>query len=441
MLNLRDAIRIAWRTFILVWFLPLNQIDAQSSVRFDLHTGVLQKKDDFKNVLSTCKLWMVSGNNFVATVSAITPASLVTRNRSVKTVLPLREVLRIDFPHSTRDSSEAEILRLTNGDRLVVTVLRASQETIQAEWYRLPGWAPLTIDLTFLQAIFFSLPEPIAKRRILERRLLTDTAEDELIVLRNGDRQRGEFQSLNRSRLTLHNQKITRSRILGVRFDPRFSEISQPSSSRQVVYLKNGSKISGTIQPSSRKGSMKLKTAWGTQLVIPLISLKAIEFYNSNTVPLSTLKPLEYRFQPYLSGMWSFKKNSNVLGGSLRIRSRESSTGIGMHSSSQVTFALNRRYQSFQTWIGIDDDARGKGNAIFTIQLDGKIAFRSKPVTGKMQAIRIKPIKLNNVKQMTLVVEYGEEADIADYANWFAATLVRKNEKTKSESPKNAVHR
>ena len=51
-----------------------------------------------------------------------------------------------------------------------------------------------------------------------------------------------------------------------------------------------------------------------------------------------------------------------------------------------------------------------------------------------MNAIRVKPIDVSQSKSMTLIVEYGDKADITDYANWSGATLVKKKTNKKSQN-------
>ena len=86
---------------------------------------------------------------------------------------------------------------------------------------------------------------------------------------------------------------------------------------------------------------------------------------------------------------------------------------------------LGGRYRRFMATTGIDDAARGKGSVQFAVEVDGKRVFTSKPTTGSMPAVSIKPIDVAGKQKLTLVVDYGQLGDIQDYADWCNAVLIK----------------
>lgn len=142
-------------------------------------------------------------------------------------------------------------------------------------------------------------------------------------------------------------------------------------------------------------------------------------------VALSDLKPVEYKFTPYLSTHWPLMQDRNVVGGELRLRGTAYPKGLGMHSKSRVTYDLKEQYSRFQAVIGIDDSAGGRGTAVFSVEVDGKRLFTSQPLTGMSPAFSVKPIDLRGKKRLTLIVDYGPRGDILDHADWCDAVLIK----------------
>jgi hypothetical protein len=119
-----------------------------------------------------------------------------------------------------------------------------------------------------------------------------------------------------------------------------------------------------------------------------------------------------------------YQRNANVKGGKLSIRGKIFDKGLGVHSMSEITYKLDKKYQKFLVTLGIDDCAEGKGNVTFEIFVDGKRQYYSGNVTGKDSPRNIE-IPLKDAQILKLVVDFGEEFNIRDYADWADARLLK----------------
>lgn len=108
----------------------------------------------------------------------------------------------------------------------------------------------------------------------------------------------------------------------------------------------------------------------------------------------------------------------------MHIRGQSFQRGIGMHSQARLTYELTESFSKFVAAIGIDDAAGDLGNAVFRVLADGKEVFNSGQVTGKDQPRPI-IVPLAGAKKLTLCVDYGENLDIGDQANWADARLIK----------------
>jgi hypothetical protein len=64
------------------------------------------------------------------------------------------------------------------------------------------------------------------------------------------------------------------------------------------------------------------------------------------------------------------------------------------------------------------------GSVRFVVIVDDRRAWTSDEITGQIAPIEIPPVPLRGAKSLTLFVDFGQMADVSDYANWCDATLI-----------------
>ena len=79
-------------------------------------------------------------------------------------------------------------------------------------------------------------------------------------------------------------------------------------------------------------------------------------------VYLSSLKPIRQS-----QGWGELGFDVSVQGNRLRINGREFSHGLGTHSQGELVFDLNNKYEYFETWVGVDDEAAQEGSVQFKL--------------------------------------------------------------------------
>jgi hypothetical protein len=96
--------------------------------------------------------------------------------------------------------------------------------------------------------------------------------------------------------------------------------------------------------------------------------------------------------------------------------------GIGAHATSDLRWALGRRYSRFDASIGVDDEVGNSGTVVFQVWLDGIKAFDSGAVGGADPA-RAVSLDVAGADQLRLVVTNAGDDDHFDHADWAAARL------------------
>ena len=85
---------------------------------------------------------------------------------------------------------------------------------------------------------------------------------------------------------------------------------------------------------------------------------------------------------------------------------------------SESTFDLAGRYTQFRVAGRDRRPCSGKGSVRFVVEVDGNRVFASNLVTGAAEPVVVGPIDVSGRRRLSLIVEYGELADIDDWADW-----------------------
>jgi len=355
-------------------------------------------------------------------------SDLITVEADARRDVSLDEIASLHFDRKviTFVGGESLIL-LANGDRLVARPTSVTEDTLTAAWKLATAQSNFKLPLETIAALVLDLPATKLDRQRLFADLQTLPPGDDLVLLANGDRTQGEFERLDGAFVELKGTagplKLDRSRVRALRFNPELTQASKVEGRRLVVSFVDGSRLTAT-RAELHGSEFKLTTPTKQTLTVSLAAVAACHVYGSCVIPLSDREPLEVASVPYLADRWSLVKNANVRRGPLSLRGAEFGTGLGMHSQMSATYALTGNEREFRATIGVDDCANGAGNVRFAIELDGKRTWTSEELTGRSNPLDIPPVAVHGAKRLTLIVEFGQQADVSDYADWCDAVLI-----------------
>ena len=168
--------------------------------------------------------------------------------------------------------------------------------------------------------------------------------------------------------------------------------------------------------------------------VVCLIMVAAVIAYfacqpEELVVPLSSLDLLKVE-----QGYGSPQRNRTIQARPLTIAGEVYAGGLGTHAESVVRIALDGRARRFRAKVGLDDEARGQGEAVFRVVGDEQELFSSGLMkTG--QAARPVDVSLKGVRELLLLVEPGPAGADNAHADWVDAEFVF------TGTPPNTVHR
>lgn len=325
------------------------------------------------------------------------------------TVTP-EELLVVDFG-KTPGQDAVPTVRLVNGDQVHGKVTFPTARTVKVA----AGWGSLTVPLRWCSAI-----------RLNDQAALPGSVTKDTLVLSN-DRVEGDIDGIANGKVTLNlggkNVPLELSRVQALALAPK-PRGNEPAGGLLLgVDLGGGQRVTGrwvALTPDI----LTVKTDWGENLDIPVGSISRLEVKNGKLVYVSALRPTEVKYTPYLDAAQPYRVDRAVSGKPMRLAGKLYSRGLGVRSRTDMTYALDGGYQTFTSMVGLDDTVAGAGSVIFRVYGDDKVLFESPILRGGDAPIEVK-VPLKGVLLLRLEVDYGDNGDAADHADWADARLLR----------------
>jgi hypothetical protein len=195
----------------------------------------------------------------------------------------------------------------------------------------------------------------------------------------------------------------------------------QLERSAQVTF-QSGASVLGKIV-SLADSKLKMEIAPKVQAVFHWPAVSKVVVRSSRLAYLSDLDPLEALDEPIATYAMPWQRNKSVSGKPLIMAGRTYENGLGVHARNLLRYELGGRFDEFSATIGLDASSAGRGDCIFVVQADGREIHRQR-VRG-LDAPRDIKLDVRGAQQLTLLVDPGEDLDLADHADWANARLLR----------------
>jgi hypothetical protein len=320
------------------------------------------------------------------------------------------------------EPKRAPILILAGGGLLAADVLSSDKDTLTADSEL---FGRLKIPWDALAGAVFRLPPALKDRDAFFDRFARAEGQSDRLLLDNGDEPAGLIEKIEEDAVELKTNvgtvNIELGRVTAIVFNPALRRRMPDDTARTWLGFSDGTRLlaTGVRMDSS---TLQLAVAGQTWKTLPrhLVFLQPI---SGRAVYLSDLKPAEYRFVPYLDLSWPYRLDRSVTGTWLRADGILYMKGIGMHSAARLAYNLDQPYKRFQAELAMDDSAGG-GSVRFRVFVDGQEKFTGETIRGGMKPAPIS-VDLSGAKQLDLVVDYADRADVLDHADWLSARLIK----------------
>ena len=269
-----------------------------------------------------------------------------------------------------------------------------------------------------------------------DRIVQTEASEDVIIIRRAGkalDELEGIVRGINADTVLFEFDgdkiPVDRNKIFGIRYYQAAGN-KLPTSICQVLDT-TGSRWS--VQSASlQDDKLALRTVSGVSLQLPVSRLTALDFSSGNLAYLSDLTATQMEWLPYLgtrlaSGrlnkLYEPRKDRSFNGQPLRLGNQVYGKGLAIHSRTTLVYRLTAPHKSFQAVAGIDPQMGDNGHVELVIRGDEKELFRQ-AISGKDEPITIN-VDITGVRRLSILVDFGQQLDIADHLHLCNARITK----------------
>lgn len=366
------------------------------------------------------RLTSLDGESVSGVIASIDAQGRI-RGEKLPDMLELDGLRRIDRAAVGAPPGGGFVLEMAAGGKLYATSVTIASERCQVAWQ---FGEKLSLPIDVVRAIRF---DPQAKLEAFEEALKTPSPDNDRLFVRVDDKVQmvsGLIEELAADKVVFQFDKKTQTLPREKLFGIVTAQIGGggPAAGQSQIEFRDGSSISGGIL-SLADGALSLKVSGGSKVEIPWPAVAKIGVKSSRVAFLSDLEPTEVVEQSLVTTPRPWRRDRSVAGRALSLGQRTFDKGLGTHALCKLTFAADGKYDSLAAVIGIDAETEGRGDCVFSVLGDGKEILTQR-VKGADAAREIK-LDVRGVKQLTLVVEPGEDLDLADHANWCDARLIR----------------
>jgi hypothetical protein len=378
----------------------------------------------------------LAGVDFTGPLRKLTPDGNVQLGGSQATHISSRDIVTIRrAPLSLPSYPVRAVVLLTHGDRVLFDPdkpLKLEDGRLHFHLRPAAGDEPVGIPRAFIALLWLDNPEGTRDADLLIRRLLEARRTRDVLLLRNGDQLAGTVAAIDPVkgvRMDANGREVTvaLAQVSGIAFNTELQvRLRRPKAYAHVILANGGRLTFSSMQLDAGAVQVEGKTLFGARLAIPLAAVAALEPRSERIAHLSDLKPKSFEHTPFLGASWPLANDTAVAGHPLLLGGNTFDKGLGMHSRSRVTYALDGRYRWFESLVGLDDRAGPRARVRLRVVVDGKQQNPDweRELTGKDSPVPLR-IDIMKARELTLMVDFGAYGDVKAHVDWADARLVR----------------
>lgn len=253
-----------------------------------------------------------------------------------------------------------------------------------------------------------------------------DTQQDHAFVERKDEIAfvRGVIDSIGQEDATFiwndKPRKLSRDKTYGF----VFAVTAQPPelTGQAKTMLVDGSSVWGKVARCDGKSLVLQREDLG-EVKLDWSKVMQLQVRSSRLVFLSDLKPLRSQSEGIVTlPKWTIERDLSVMGQPIQLGDRTYEKGLGMHANAVQVYSVGA-FDLFAAMIGIDQATQGRGDCVFIVRVDGQEKFSARMKGGDQPKVVRVPVK--GAAKLELVVDAGEDLDLADHADWADARMIK----------------
>ncbi len=379
----------------------------------------------------------LKGDRLEGDLTALDASTVVLKKGGSSTTIPLAEVLELRFPAAPPpEPSTGPRIALHDGSRLTLTAFSVADDQARCE----TSFGSFRVPVARLSHVRFGIST--TKLDEAWNALLKRESKNDLLVVKKEDVL--DFLAGTASDvgdkigflLDGDEVPVSRDKVYGIIFHRR-----APSLPRPVCEVRlSGGDVLAITRFAWDGGDLKVRTAAGIDLTVPAAQLAALDFSAGKVQYLSQLEPRDVKYVPFFEIIWEYRRDRSLDGTPLSVGGKSYARGLALHSKTTLRYRIAGEYTRFQAVAGIDDTvaqlnrpfigADGKPDERYSsayvrlvISGDGKPLFNS--IVKGTDAPRSLDLDVTNVRDFEILVDFGNEADVADHLDLAGARFLK----------------
>jgi len=322
---------------------------------------------------------------------------------------------------------------LIDGSILTAASVTADSENLHAKLFGVERILPLT---QVRGVVFRTIGTRTRRDRLFDVVAASRAGDRDRLVLLTGDETTGTVKSIDFQTVTIETALgpavVSIDKLSYVIFNPALAATAPTDNLRMLVGFRSGATMVSTPARGAGAGRIALQPTSLTPDApweVPAAEVTFLQTLGGKSLALSSLEPTSYRHIPFLDRTWQYRADQSVSGAGLRAGGRRYRSGLGMHSTSRITYALDgltigdTQPTRFAASLAIDDETDGRGSVTFRVFVDNEEKYRSPVIRGGDRPTPIE-VPIPGGKQLSLVVDFADFADEQDHADWLEARLL-----------------
>lgn len=376
----------------------------------------------------------LDGRTAAGTLLEIGPTQLRIQTPQGPVALPLDKLISLapKSPAGAPSPPGGIHLELVDGSSLVASHYRASAGKARIEF---AGGLALEVPTDKIASVRLQeSSEPILAEW---SRILDLPMDADLLVARQGesiDYYKGALgdvsESLVQFELDGKTRSVKRAKAFGLLYyHPRGAAL--PDAICRLA--DHGGSTWAVRTLAIEKDGLRWTTPSGLALTRPLADVARIDFSQGKIVYLSELKPESASWRPYFGMARKLSIRGEFFGprsdrglnpGAIELDGKLQPKGLALHSRTELVYRLPGRFQRFKALVGIDDRVKPHGHVRLVIQGDDQVLLET-TVAGSEPAARPLDLDVTGVRRLSILVDYGDDMDVADHLDLAEARIVK----------------
>src|SRR5262245_22749786 len=372
-------------------------------------------------------------------VSLDATAAVVKAGESSVTV-PFADVLEVRFPAAPPpEPSSGPRVALIDGTRLTLSAFSVAGDQARCE----TSFGAFSLPVNRLAQVRFGIST--GKLDEAWNALLKRESKNDLLVVKKDDvldflaGATGDVGEKINMLVDGDEVPIAREKVYGIIYHRRLPALPMPITE---VRLTGGDALAITRFAWDGE-NLKVRLPSGADLAVPSAQLAALDFSSGKVLYLSDAEPRDVKYVPFFDlVVHEYRRDRSLDGTPLTLAGKSYSRGLAIHSKTTLRYRIGGDYTRFQAVAGIDDTVRGLTRKDPPTGPDGKpdertlyayvrlvISGDGKPLFDSIvkgtDAPRNLDLDVTGVRDLEIVVDFGNNLDIADHLDLAGAKVIK----------------